>query len=627
MSSSENIMDYLAKVAPYIPFPMYWTNLEPRVLGANEACLAAMGAKTIDDVVGKTPHDYYPREIADDISSHILLVSRTRKVLTQEDMIQDISSGKTRYYAAIRSPLFGSDGEVVGVFGTSIEITAEKESELLKIENERQKILADEQERFKKTADQVAHDIRSPLASLLMIVRACQNMQETERVALRDAANRINDIANNLISSFRKKEVEQTSIIEKSESVLASPILLQILAEKKYEIQNAKVKIDHHFSQTGNFAWFITQPAAFTRMLSNIINNSVDSFDQKEGNITVHLDANNEHVCIAIEDNGKGMSPELVQKILNQIAVTEGKSNGHGIGLTQVRDALEANQGQWEIDSRVGVGTKIKLTFPRAKAMSWIAEVVELRPHDTVVILDDDSSIHMAWDFRFEKILQEHSGLRLKHFEIGQEAVDFINDLNPDKKKQIFLLADYELLNQNLNGLDVIALTHIDRSILVTSHYANKEVQRSANKTATKILPKRLASEVAIQVEEVHDDRNAGMPNSGFKNVDVIFVDDEQYLLDGFKFFATGKLVDTFCKPEEFLSKANNYHKRTKIMLDQNFANSELKGTQIAEHLHAMGFSCLYLMSGESFSDINLPGYLTGIQKSNLDALTAALDE
>jgi PAS domain S-box-containing protein len=626
---NESVLKHFALVTEILPIPIYWLDKDQKYLGVNNLLLKAIGANfSQDNLIGKTPLDIYPEEMARNIMFHHNEVVRTGQLFSGEESIEDITTKEIIYFNAIVGPLRGDDGNIIGTMGTSIDITAKKEADSLKLENESYKAIAQEQEKFKKITDQVAHDIRSPLASLLMIVKACQSIPERERVALREAATTIGDIANNLLSHYRKKEADhdQELQIEDRESVLVSPIALQILTDKKYQYQNLSIKLDHNFSQTGNFAWIKIEPTAFKRMLSNIINNSVDAFDQKEGKIILYLDADEEYVRITIEDNGKGIKPELVQKILDNTAVTEGKVHGHGIGLTQVRETLQNNEGQWVIDSQVGLGTKFILTFPRAQALNWIAETIQLNDDDTVVILDDDSSIHMAWDIRFDVILKKFPHLTIKHFEQGQEAIDFINGHTPDKKQKIFLLADYELLKQNLDGLEVINKTQISRSILVTSHYAHKRVQQLATKTATKILPKQLASDIAIKISKTEENETTPMLGNEIKEVDVVFVDDDQRLLDSFTFFAFNKEVDTYQNPQHFLDNIHQYPKHTKIMLDHHYTNFDQKGLQIAEHLHGLGFTQLYLLSGESFSGLKIPDYLTAIMKTDLDKVEAVLN-
>lgn len=624
----EKILTHLAMVTDLLPLPVYWLDTHQKVIGVNNSYLENAGTKfSKEEIVGITALDVYPEAMAHDIMRHHNDVVCTGQIFSGEEAITDMTTGEVKYFNANVAPLRDDDGHIIGTIGVSLDITAQKEAESLRLENASHKATAEEQEKFKKIADQVAHDVRSPLASMLMIVKACQAIPERERVALREAANNIDAIANNLLSNYRKKEVEQDpSAVEERESVLLSPLILQILTDKKYQYQNRSVKFDHHFSQTGNFAWINIAPTAFKRMLSNIINNAVDALGQQDGEITLCLDADSDRVSITIEDNGKGMKAELVQKIMNHVAVTEGKEAGHGIGLTQVRDTLQDNEGQWRIESQVGIGTKFIVSFPRVESQHWIAETIQLNDDDTIVIVDDDSSIHMAWDTRFDRILKESPGLTVKHFEIGQEAVDFINNLTKDKKEKIFLLTDYELLKQNLNGLDVIKQTHIDRSILVTSHYANKSVRQSALKMDTQILPKQLASDIPIHIIQAHLNRNQ-QTSTDLRKVDVIFVDDDQNLLNSYAFLASGKEVDTFYDPQHFLDNAAQYHRDTKIMLDYHFNNFDKEGIQIAAQLHALEFNRLYLLSGANLSTHQIPDYLTVIRKTDVNKLEAVLSE
>jgi hypothetical protein len=174
-------------------------------------------------------------------------------------------------------------------------------------------------------------------------------------------------------------------------------------------------------------------------MLSNIINNAVDALDGQAGKVDLQLAADNEWVKIIIQDTGKGMSTELVDKIMHKTPVTEGKKSGHGIGLTQVWETLDHNQGELHVASELGLGTTITLTFPRVTAPHWIAEEIVLKGNDTVIILDDDTSIHGAWQARFESILNEHKSIQLKHFQQGHEALEFIQALAPAENKALYV--------------------------------------------------------------------------------------------------------------------------------------------------------------------------------------------
>ena len=615
----------ISQIIDVVNASIYWKDLNGVMLGCNRYVVDMCGVSDKQKIIGKTEHDFMPKEEA------IRINKTDQSVLTdgyyEGEEVSTLPSGDKRIYYTVKNRLLDSENNVIGLVGTSLDITSKKEAERLRLENKTQQVILQEQEKFRKTANQVAHDIRSPLSSLLILAKTCTAIPERERNTLREASTRISDIANNLLSNYKQEKTVQALQTEEREPILISPVLLQMLTEKKYEYQKFPIEFLHRFSQAGEFSWINIQHSAFDRMISNLINNAVDAFNQTTGTITLYLDADETKVNIMIEDNGKGMSPDVQQKIMDQIAVSEGKEDGHGIGLTQVSETLKNNQGHWSIDSKVGEGTTIKLTFPRTQSLPWIAETVELIENDTIVILDDDISIHMAWDLRFDQIRKDYPELTVIHFELGQETINLIDSLAPDEQKKIFLLADYELLNQDINGLAVIEKTKISRSILVTSHYANKDIQQSATKLATKILPKQLASDIPIHVRERPAVSVHNRLIDDLKMVDVVFVDDEQYLLDGFRMLAHNKQVDTYCDPQFFLDNVTQYHRHTKIMLDQNFANSALKGNQIAEALHAMGFTRLYLLSGERLSGIQIPHYLTAIFKTDLNQLQTTLNE
>ncbi|MBY0377541.1 MAG: hypothetical protein K2Q33_03125, partial [Gammaproteobacteria bacterium] len=172
---------------------------------------------------------------------------------------------------------------------------------------------------------------------------------------------------------------------------------------------------------------------------------------------------------------------------------------------------------------------------------------------------------------------------------------------------------------QELNGLHVIAKSGIKRSILVTSHYAHTLIQEQAIKTATKILPKQLASEVPIRIAEI-------MPivdsNSAAK-ADIVIVDDDKSFANNLALFVfEDKIVDQYHDPHHFLQQVHQYPKDTKIYLDNNFNNSHRKGLDIAKELHEQGYQRLYLLSGEAFQKGDIPDYLTVIRKDQIDSIT-----
>lgn len=164
--TKEQMFEKIKAYASSMSMVLYWLDVNNKIIGANKETLAGIGLKKSDSCIGKTAYDLYPYEMADRIAKHNDEVMRTGKVLSQEESIVDISSGKIKYFIAFKAPLFDEKENVVGIVGTSVEITAEKEAKRLAIENAEKNAIIAEHEKFVKVAKQFAHDITGALGNL-----------------------------------------------------------------------------------------------------------------------------------------------------------------------------------------------------------------------------------------------------------------------------------------------------------------------------------------------------------------------------------------------------------------------------------------------------------------------------
>jgi len=501
--SSTQLFEELDHIANFMPAPLYWLDTKGIVLGFNDAMANMHGELNAvrDKVIGKRHEDFYPVEVAKVLNENNRRVIETGKAIEFEEKAVNVLTGRTMYYTSIRSPWRDDDGNIIGIIGTSIDITAKKEVARLEVENKNQKI--EYQQKLITLAHTVAHDISSPLSALNMMMHACDELKESKRTVIKRATESILDIANNLLSTYRNEEQRATSDVEPPQPLLISDLVIQLLSEKKAQYSNHAVRFETEIANEAQFAFAQLQTSQFRRSLSNLINNAVDALANKDHDVVmVKLTADDDFVVVEIHDNGKGMSSGMIEKMLNRQSFTEGKEHGHGLGLQQVWDTLNNNQGTMTVNSTPGEGTTIQLTFPRIDAASWIAQTIHLGPGSIIVILDDEESIHGAWDTRFALYLRMHLTLNLHHFKQGQEALDFFKSLNPDDKDHVVFLSDYELLRQAKNGLQIIEESGIKNTTLVTSYYSNSQIRDKAIQLGVKILPKQMASIVPIDVNE-----------------------------------------------------------------------------------------------------------------------------
>ena len=155
------ILDDLERVAQLLPAPIYWEDVNSVILGGNEAVFSGTGALVREAYVGKTLYELYPEEMAENIKRHNEEVMKTGKILSQEEPIRDITTGALKYFTAVKMPMYDEDGKIIGIIGTSIDITKQKKAE------ER----ADQANAAKsKFLSIMSHEIRGPISNVISAV-------------------------------------------------------------------------------------------------------------------------------------------------------------------------------------------------------------------------------------------------------------------------------------------------------------------------------------------------------------------------------------------------------------------------------------------------------------------------
>jgi len=216
---------------------------------------------------------------------------------------------------------------------------------------------------------QVAHDIRSPLAALDMAVKNNAAVPEEQRVIIRNASNRIRDIANNLIDKYRKPgmSVADVTVGTAVEAYLLSGLLDPLMTEKRLQFQGRPgVQLDMVLSPESYGLFAKLQPVEFRRLVSNLVNNAAESLSYS-GTVTLRLARRGDKIALSVTDSGKGIAPEILAKLGGK-GETHGKAGGSGLGLYHARTTAESWGGSLAIASEVGKGPP---TRPIGLCRSW----------------------------------------------------------------------------------------------------------------------------------------------------------------------------------------------------------------------------------------------------------------
>lgn len=111
-------------------------------------------------------------------------------------------------------------------------------------------------------------------------------------------------------------------------------------------------------------------------------------------------------VRLRVTDTGSGIAPHLLPQLFEPFFTTKAHS-GTGLGLMQVQDVVRRHAGRIEVASEVGRGATFALYFPAApevKKEPAAADSLPLGHGETVLVVDDDSSIRLALLISLEQL-------------------------------------------------------------------------------------------------------------------------------------------------------------------------------------------------------------------------------
>jgi len=121
------------------------------------------------------------------------------------------------------------------------------------------------------------------------------------------------------------------------------------------------------------------------QILLNIIINAAQSIDHAQGRIRIEtgLSKTDGRLCITIADNGKGIAPNMVERLFDPFVTDKQAEGGTGLGLAVSYSLIKAHGGEIRFDSRKKEGTTFRLFFPTVGAGK----------RARILVVDDDPSI------------------------------------------------------------------------------------------------------------------------------------------------------------------------------------------------------------------------------------------
>jgi signal transduction histidine kinase len=135
------------------------------------------------------------------------------------------------------------------------------------------------------------------------------------------------------------------------------------LKELEYLENYAKVKVT--IRKTTPDVVFKTDKLRISIIFSNIISNAFKYYNSTTDSfLNIKIAINVKEAQVEFADNGIGIKAEYMNKIFNMFYRATERSQGSGLGMYIVKQAVEKLRGTISVESKYGEGTKIKIKIP-----------------------------------------------------------------------------------------------------------------------------------------------------------------------------------------------------------------------------------------------------------------------
>ena len=330
------------------------TDAEKKLVLANPAFMKIMGFKG-DDIIGCPFTALVQQEQLRQMVEHALSISESELTeLTEELKIEKSGEDGTATYVARCRPFRDRIGRNLGTITVLSDIT----------------YLKDINQRQSDFVSMVAHEIRSPLNSVMAQVKVVQDglagdVTQKQGEILGRASEKINGLVS-LSSELLDMASREAGLIalERTECDMGEVLKDQVdFHQPKAQAKGIQLKLE----PLPDLPPVLVNKQNMEEVLSNLITNAIN-YTPGKGKITVSARPGKHHLCISVSDTGFGIAGEDLDRIFDRFYRVKNEKTryiiGTGLGLPIVKSIVEAHDGMIRVESTPDHGSTFVVYIP-----------------------------------------------------------------------------------------------------------------------------------------------------------------------------------------------------------------------------------------------------------------------
>jgi PAS domain S-box-containing protein len=363
--------DLLETIIENAPISIFWKDTEGTYLGSNKKFLELINLKSKEELKGKKDSDLNFPEREDFVNDDKAIMNTkkaklnyTEKVTTKENILRIVNTSKV--------PLIDEKGNVIGILALTQDIT-EHINNLNQLKDQEQLLI--QQSRLASMGEMIAniaHQWRQPLSIISTLATGIKlekeleiSNDENEKISL-DMINENAQYLSKTIDDF-KNFFKKSNYIN---VVYTNDLLSKTLKLISSRLKNSNIEV----IQDNQNIKLDTYENELVQVYINIINNSIDAFENTNSNKYIFINTNkiNNNLVVEIKDNAGGIPDDVINRIFEPYFSTKDEKKGTGLGLymcneiiiKHLKGSILASTVTYNYLEQEHKGTCFKITLP-----------------------------------------------------------------------------------------------------------------------------------------------------------------------------------------------------------------------------------------------------------------------
>lgn len=322
---------------------------------ANKQCIQLLGSELSEN-------NQFTEYLLDDMRDNWLGQFKRARSGEQvhDELVFRFRPGAEFWFGMSFSPVNDDAMNIIGVCVSMIDITERKrtdeqfKSQFVEIENNNREL--------DKLVKVLSHDLRAPLNSvsgLISLAREEKNPSEFGNYLnmMEKSLRKLEVFTNDMIASLKNRGAVVLSELKPHD------LVDEIIDELRFAADAGSIRFENLIPED---SIALSDPARLRIIFSNLISNAIRYHDPEKFDKFVRVSCNKTalSVSFSVEDNGLGISAEHQPNVFETYYTVGNVEGSSGLGLSNVRDAVQKLRGSIELNSKQGEGSVFTVILP-----------------------------------------------------------------------------------------------------------------------------------------------------------------------------------------------------------------------------------------------------------------------